>query len=346
MLARLEFKNYRCLKDAHLDLEPLNVVVGPNGAGKSTLLDGIAFLAECFRTRPAGSAAGTWDTLRTVGTAPEETSVVVRAKTTEGTSFGALIRRSQRNQDERVWGELNERGEPDPQRAVGDDVLSMLRTYRVYRLVPSVIGLASPISGSLQLKENGADLAAVLDALRDKYPERFDALNEELGKWFPDFDRLVFHVPPRSSGSKALGVRVRVGGHHLLAENLSDGTRLALALLTLAWLPEPPRVIGIEEPDRGIHPRLLDRVHDALVRLASPEEFGEKRPPVQVIATTHSPYLLDLFKDHPEHVVIAEKTGLEARFERLTNRRDLQNVLSRGLALGEIWYSGILGGVP
>ena len=33
---------------------------------------------------------------------------------------------------------------------------------------------------------------------------------------------------------------------------------------------------------------------------------GEKRPPIQVIATTHSPYLLDLYRDHPEEVVLAQ----------------------------------------
>jgi len=55
--------------------------------------------------------------------------------------------------------------------------------------------------------------------------------------------------------------------------------------------------------------------------------------------------LLDLFKDHPEEVVIAQKEGQEARFERLVDRPDFQELLNEG-PLGDIWFSGILGGVP
>ncbi len=86
-------------------------------------------------------------------------------------------------------------------------------------------------------------------------------------------------------------------------------------------------------------------VRDALYRLSNPESFQEKREPVQVVATTHSPYFLDLFKDHPEEIVIAHKSGLEARFERLSERSDIAEILGEA-PLGEVWYSGILGGVP
>jgi predicted ATPase len=129
------------------------------------------------------------------------------------------------------------------------------------------------------------------------------------------------------------------------ASDLSEGTLLAVALLTLAHLAEPPTILTIEEPDRGIHPRLLRDVQDALYRLAFPENFGGSHGSVQVIATTHSPYFLDLFRDHPEQVVIAHKNGMEATFERLSDRPDIEEILGNA-PLGEVWYSGILGGVP
>jgi predicted ATPase len=116
-------------------------------------------------------------------------------------------------------------------------------------------------------------------------------------------------------------------------------------MLSLAYLPDPPSIVCLEEPDRGIHPRLLRDVRDALYRLSYPEQFGEEREPVQVIATTHSPYMLDLFKDHPEEIVIAQKEGQEARFERLADRPDVDEIL-QDAHLGDLWYSGILGGVP
>ena len=133
--------------------------------------------------------------------------------------------------------------------------------------------------------------------------------------------------------------------HHIGAADLSAGTLLAVALLTIAYLPDPPRVLGLEEPDRGIHPRLLREVRDALYRLTYPDNFGEQRERVQVIATTHSPYMLDLFRDPPEDVVIAEKLGDNVKFERLTDRPDFEQIM-QDTPLGEAWYSGILGGVP
>jgi predicted ATPase len=128
-------------------------------------------------------------------------------------------------------------------------------------------------------------------------------------------------------------------------ENLSQGTLYTLALLALAFDPTPPSVICIEELDRGLHPRMLREIRDALYRLSYPVAYREQRPPVQIVATTHSPYLLDLFRDHPEEVVIAQKQGQEARFERLADRVDLPELLQEG-TLGDMWFAGILGGVP
>jgi hypothetical protein len=90
---------------------------------------------------------------------------------------------------------------------------------------------------------------------------------------------------------------------------------------------------------------MLREVRDALYRLSYPAAMGETRAPVQVIATTHSPYLLDLFREHPEEIVITQKHGHEAHFERLADRADVAELLREG-SLGDMWFSGILGGVP
>ena len=137
--------------------------------------------------------------------------------------------------------------------------------------------------------------------------------------------------------------RDRVG---ISARDLSHGTLLALAILTLAHIDQPPPIVCLEEPDRGIHPRLLRDVRDAMYRLSHPEQFGDKaRLPTQVIATTHSPYLLDLYRDHPEEIVLAHKESTGARFERLVDRDELKEVL-KDTHLGDAWFSGALGGVP
>jgi predicted ATPase len=195
----------------------------------------------------------------------------------------------------------------------------------------------------MELAHSGANLAGVLDRLRDKNPERFEALNKQLALWIPEFNRILFETP--GSGQRSIALRTREGNHVIKATDLSQGTLIALALLTIAYLPDPPSIICLEEPDHGLHPRLLRDVRDAIYRLAYPEGAHETRSPVQVVATTHNPYFLDLFREHPEEIVIAEKTGLESKFSRLSDRTDLEEILGDA-PLSEVWYSGVLGGVP
>ena len=67
---------------------------------------------------------------------------------------------------------------------------------------------------------------------------------------------------------------------------LSEGTLRILGLLALASVKEAPSLIGIEEPENGIHPHRLDLIALLLQERASDD--------TQVIATTHSPTLVDL----------------------------------------------------
>ena len=191
-----------------------------------------------------------------------------------------------------------------------------------------------------ELAGNAGNLAAVL-RLRER--KDFERLEAEFCRLLPEFSGLGFREVP--VGRVQLVAQLRDQKDQISAENLSQGTLYVLAALALAFDSAPPSMICIEEIDRGIHPRLLREIRDILYRLSYPESFGEKRAPVQIVATTHSPYLLDLFKDHPEEVVIAQKEGQEARFERLVDRSDFQELLKEG-PLGDIWFSGILGGVP
>ncbi len=221
-----------------------------------------------------------------------------------------------------------------------DQELARIRTYSLdAKAIATPFGLIPDV----ELRADGFYLPAVLDRLRDRDPERFEALNGELGRWLPEFDRILFETP--QPGHRSFSLRTRAGHYQIPASDISQGTLLALAILTLAYFPDPPSIVCLEEPDRGIHPRLLRDVQDALYRLSHPEAVGEKRESVQVITTTHSPYMLDLYKDHPEEIVLAHKVGSEARFERLSDREDLQEIL-RDAHLGDVWYSGVLGGVP
>ncbi|MCH7988005.1 MAG: AAA family ATPase [Planctomycetes bacterium] len=332
MIEQIEFKNFKALRDTTLPLGRFTLIVGPNGSGKSTALQALQ----------AASVPGNYnfDSISTLG---GQDAVIVTIK------WGS----SHENQQlETRWhnpgsgrGIISRSLDQNGAQLGNEPKIQLVRwvdNSRVFSLDPVKIAQPVKLTPGIELAPIGFGLAGVLDHLRDQAPERFESLNEELHRWLPEYDRILFDVP--ETGQRAFSLRT-VSGHQIAATELSHGTLLALAILTIAYLPDPPPLVAFEDPDRGIHPRLLRDVQDALYRLAYPENYGESREPVQVIATTHSPYLLDLYKDHPEEIVIAHKQGSDATFERLSDRADINEIL-QDASLGEVWFSGILGGVP
>ncbi len=328
MIKTVEFHNYKVLRQATLPLGPFNLLIGPNGSGKSTVLEALR--------RGAVMGGNIFSDIVSAGVTGVD---VVGIDINWGDDLDGLVSHTTYQRSGPRGMRYSGRN-PNPEERGWIDVA--LSQMPIYALDPKSIAAVVTLTPEARLDDKGTNLAGVLDRLRDQNPERFEALNGEMSRWIPEFDRILFDTP--GQGQRAVVLRTPAG-HKIKAYDLSDGTLLALAMLTIAYLPDPQPIIAFEEPDRGLHPRLLRDVRDALYRLAYPDAHGEKREPVQVIATTHSPYLLDLFKERPEEIMVAHKVGTEARFERLSERSDLEDIL-RDVHLGEAWYSGILGGVP
>jgi predicted ATPase len=328
----VHFKNFRVLRKATLPLDRFTLLIGPNGSGKTTAmlgLQGADYDRFYFNQYASVSARNS----RTVEVSVQWSDVPWLMKLTlprggghgvepadpEGRPFGAV--------DEKEWSRHR----------------NLLNGFRMFSLDGQAIAAPVRLEPRMEMGPQGQNLAGVLDRLRDEAPEVFRALNDEIRRCLPEFDQILFETP--ESGMRAFLLRTQQGGHRIPAENLSQGTLFLIAILTIAYSQEPPPIVCFEDPDRGIHPRLLTEIRDALYRLSHPEAVGERRQPVQVIVTTHSPYLLDVYRDHPEAIVIAQKTDDGARFERLADRDELADLL-RDTHLGDAWYSGVLGGVP
>ncbi|MEN3331377.1 MAG: hypothetical protein V7641_742 [Blastocatellia bacterium] len=330
MIESVEFKNFKALRKATLPLSRFTLIVGPNGSGKSTAMQALQAVGKLESLD--------YSKVITAGINPSK-QAAVQVIVSWSESLGRRV------QTVATWPARGtpSREYPGSSLTIRKNFEQTLRALRIYSLDAESIAEPTQLQPRMSLASNGAHLAGVLDRLRDSAPERFEALNKELGRWLPEYDRILFDTP--ESGHRSILLRTREGHHPIPASELSQGTLFALALLTLAYIPDPPPIICIEEPDRGIHPRLLRNVQDALYRLSYPESGSEARAPIQVIATTHSPYMLDLYRDHPEEIVLAQKVGLEARFERLSDQVNIDEILE-GARLSDLWYSGILGGVP
>lgn len=335
MIAEVSFRNFKALRQASLKLGAFNLVIGPNGSGKTSLIQALMRLRTLSRM-PVGEGGGEEERLGGEGpeisfqfdTPYEGMEAVVGCATelrcdqlrVESRPGGAGSRED--------WAGLRER----------------LGGMRSFLFDHEAMSEAAGVKAGAELAANGANLAGVLADWRERCPDVFAAYAAEVARLFPEYDEVETRVV--RDGRVELRLRLVGEKEWLAAGELSQGTLYALAMLALAYHPEPPTLVAIEEVDRGVHPRLLREVRDVLYRLSHPEANGVERRPVQVVATTHSPYLLDLFRDHPEEVVMAEKTGRAARFTRLADRTDLQALLAEGGTLGELWYAGVLGGVP
>lgn len=325
MIASIAFRKFKALRHTRVELTPFNLVIGPNGSGKTSLIEAML-------------------RLRTLGALP--TSDQRYAQRAEGPEiefrfeppFGDFAVKLGCQSDV-VCDTLR----VEPPGAPGWPALrGNLAAIRGYVLDPEAMAQAASRTGAAELRADGGNLAAVLEHLGTAAPAALAALSAELVRLMPEFAGLEF--TPAAGGRVEFGLRL-AEGEVVPAAELSQGTLYLVAILALTFNPTPPRVLCIEEVDRGIHPRMLREIRDALYRLSHPPAGEPVRQPVQIITTTHSPYFIDLFRDHPEEVVISQKVGRAARFERLIDRPDLPELLREG-SLGDMWFSGILGGIP
>ena len=332
MIESVQFRNFKALRNTTLPLGRFTLIVGPNASGKSTAL-------QALKTACDKESLLDFHKVVTAGLDLDK-STTIQVTMYLGKPFdGKGARTSWGASGLKMLEETDSAGTPLRRIPLG----AYRTDIQIYSFDANAISAGARLEPEVRLDSNGGNLAVVLDQIHNLHPERFEQLNDEMGRWLPEFDRILFDTPGK--GRRGLVLRTREGHFQIDATDLSQGTLLALAILTLTYIHNPPSIVCLEEPDRGIHPRLLREVRDAMYRLSYPENYGEKREPVQVIATTHSPYLLDLFKDHPEEVVIADKVGQDVRFERLSDREDLDEILGDA-QLGDAWYSGVLGGVP
>ena len=328
MIASVAFRNFKALRSTSLRLSPFNLVIGPTGSGKSSLIQAVLRLRSAARSGQGKPGQGG---LPLIG----GPSVTFRF-----TSPNEAVEAEIFHQAGRAGDSLRVASESP---AAWEEVKAGLGRARAFLFDHEAMALPAPRSQGSELAANGANLAAVLAHRRESDPKAYARLEAEALRLLPEFTGLMLRDAP--GGTVELAGDFGEGEGSVSAENLAQGSLYTLALLTLVSDPSPPSIVCIEEIDRGIHPRMLREIRDALYRLSYPEQFGEPHPPVQVIATGYSPYLLDLFRDHPDEVVIAQKEGREARFEHLSDRGDLAKLLREG-SLGDLWYSGILGGVP
>lgn len=189
-----------------------------------------------------------------------------------------------------------------------------------------------PLAGAQRhLNARGDNLGNYLQFLNREHPERLRRALADLGKRIPGLGA----VEPEETidGRLVLKFRERGFSDPFLAQRMSDGSLKYLAYLLLLEDPEPPPFIGVEEPENGLHHKLLSGLAAELRRHAE-----KARKPSQVFVTTHQPYFVDALR--PEETWILEKTEHGwSTVRRAADDPIVNAMVAEGQPLGSLWYS-------
>jgi predicted ATPase len=328
MIERFHIQNYKSLRDVDLKLTPVHVLIGPNDSGKTSIFEALATLgrishgmqlSEAFPGRWRGRDLVWWGDragkvsfrtcLRGDGGTIEH---VLACEFFEGGKNPRVLDEEVTEQGRSV---IQARSTPQSvlRQEDGKPALRRLREefqgLRLYRWEPSFMRL--PVAYEFQTKSgmepSGFGLAQYLNDILVNDHKRFGDLEQRFQTLFPQVQRIRLHreqgfqdALTRQPSRMGLGIYFeQEGGFLFPATQASDGLILVLAYLALLYSPQPPRLLLIEEPENGVHPRRLQEVIQILRQLLANQEQ------TQVLLTTHSPYVVDLFR--PEEVTLCLK---------------------------------------
>lgn len=188
---------------------------------------------------------------------------------------------------------------------------------------------------SMELEEDASELASFLLYLSRVHEESWRRLLEDAASVVPNLHGIRFDFP--SGAGREVVVVLDEGGLRGPTQlaDASYGTVRLLGLLALLYDPNPPALTCIEEIDTGLHPQALELLVERL------REASERS---QFIIATHSPALADRLR--PEELVICERLPDGSSAIPALSTTEVRRVVrqSEGLSLGELWFSGALGG--
>ncbi len=188
-----------------------------------------------------------------------------------------------------------------------------------------------PDSGPMErLSQTGDNLSNVIQYLSESHPERLAQILRVLSERVPRLERVT--AEPLADGRLLLLIKDAPFHEPFLARFASDGTLKMLAYLVLLYDPDPQPLLGIEEPENFLHPRLLQGLAEECRKISAQS---------QVLVSTHSPFFVNALR--PNELWALERDG--NGYTQATRADDMPKVkefVDNGAQLGALWMEGHL----
>lgn len=361
MLTQVKVTGFKAIKDSGpVSLGKLTLFIGRNGTGKSSFIEALQWLQEavnegllaateerfnsfdelCNRRIESGSI-GLNLTLDSgpksvryelwVKSGSQQHPIVDAEKCSEGRTSGSVVsittRRGKtgpavrsirggnpvREGDTLALSQVEEKVAPGAKR-----LLRYIREAVFLRLSPTQMAHAGRLRRKARgplLDEEGRNLATLLAEMEQ---EAGIHVMKQVAQVIHDVEAIEVNYESKLAYF-ATHERMKVAGGQktftIPAWLLSEGTRRITAIFALLALSPRPSLIAIEEIENGLDPWTLQLIFRAL-RQAADEG-------VQIILTTHSPFLLDHVE--PEEVIHVTREVGETRYTPITRYDQVTN---------------------
>lgn len=230
-----------------------------------------------------------------------------------------------------------------------EPILQSLRSVHLKLVANNLAKAAYSEAITPKVEFNGSGLAPTLDYLRNEDTKTFRAIQEMLKRIVPSVQKIgvrrakvnvnrqrLIEVDGKSisyeESREMVGQEVVLDmntGSRIPAHAISEGTMLALGLLTVLMNPNQPNLVLLDDVEQGLHPKAQRELITVF------KEIIQTNPNLQIIFTTHSPYIVDELTPSQVHVLSNTDSGF-TRCKRLDEHPDVEWA-KQTLTTGEFW---------
>ncbi|WP_232055927.1 AAA family ATPase [Tuwongella immobilis] len=172
------------------------------------------------------------------------------------------------------------------------------------------------------MQSNGHGLHTATAAMSLEDPDLWLVLQEQLRQIVPSIRRLR-HTPQQEL------LFDTINGKGFKAHQVSEGTLLTLGLLAAIHGVNKPGILLLDDLDRALHPKAQRELIDLL------RGIQKTNSEIQILASTHSPYMLDRMKPNEIQVTTLRDDGSTA-CQPITHHPDFEKWKDE-FQPGELW---------
>jgi len=176
-----------------------------------------------------------------------------------------------------------------------------------------------------KLSATGDNLPNVIQNLKEQHEEILDNILSTLSRRIPKLEKVEASI--MQDGRLLLQIKDAPFAQPILSKFASDGTLKMLAYLTVLYDPKPSQLIGIEEPENHLHPKLLPELA---------EECRNASANAQLMVTTHSPFFVDRIRPEELWILYRDERGF-TQVKSAAAMQGIKEFVEHGALLGSLW---------